>query len=422
MTYPVPSIPCLTTLKELSNTYALPIYLVGGALRDTLLQHPCRDFDLITPGDPTPIAQKLAKRQSGHWFWLDRQRLYSRVILKSDETTLQYDFAPFRADTLPDDLRLRDFTINAMACALDGLDQWVDPLAGKQDLENRLLRECSPQSFPDDPLRMLKGIRHCAQFELSVEDTTWRHCQKYAAQLSQVAGERIRQELALLFAQNSLLAALRLFHQSGLPQALGLPDMTLEPALPPIDHGYLSHVFPQAACRFDQGLCDEFTLKSMSNFCRYIGGLKADFYKIDELLAALKLSRKGTLLVAFFHRLLRTDSKILHQQETTDRMRLLWLEDLHAPLPEALLMLGVVERRAAMQSCWRRLYEQCDALLANGRVRPLVSGTRLKELCPDLPGQELGNVLRMLRLIELKGKIATAQQAEDYLIQWCESH
>nr|WP_320050839.1 hypothetical protein [uncultured Desulfuromonas sp.] len=422
MPFPAPSIAHLASLHHLSQTHALPIYVVGGALRDTLLQRPCHDIDLITPGDPTSIAQAFAQQQAGHWFWLDQKRLYSRVILKQRDTILQYDFAPFRAETLHDDLRLRDFTINAIACPLDDLSGWIDPFGGQADLENRLLRECSPQSFSDDPLRMLKGLRHCAQFELSVEEVTWQHCQQHAPQLARMAGERIRQELALLFAQASPQRAVHLFHQSGLAQAINLPDMEQELFLPHSDQEQRGRLFPQAATAYNYDLCDEFTLSSFAKLCHYISQLNLDSYKLHEVLSGLKMSRKATRLVTFFHHLQRVDATILHHQTTSDRVRLLWLEDLKAPLPDALLLLAVMERRAVMQTCWQRLYGLCDQLLVNGRVRPLVDGKRLKELFPDAQGKSLGKMLQRLRQAELKGKVDTPQQAENYLIRWCESH
>ena len=422
MPFPAPSIPHLTPLIHLSQTHALPIYVVGGALRDTLLQRPCHDIDLITPGDPTSIAQAFAKQQAGHWFRLDQQRLYSRVILKQRDTILQYDFAPFRAETLHDDLRLRDFTINAIACPLDDLSGWIDPFGGQADLKNHLLRECSPQSFPDDPLRMLKGMRHCAQLELSVEEVTWQHCQQHAPQLARVAGERIRQELALLLAQASPQRAVHWFHQSGLAQAINLPEIAQELFLPHSDQEQLRRIFPQAAKAYNQYLCDEFTLGSFAKLCHYISQLNIDIYKMDEVLSGLKMSRKATRLMSFFHHLQRVDAAILHHQATSDRVRLLWLENLNAPLPDALLLLAVMERRGVMQSCWQRLYALCDQLLINGCVRPLVEGKRLKELYPEASGKSLGKMLHRLRQAELKGKVSTPQQAENYLIQWCESH
>jgi len=422
MPFVAPSIPHLVPLLNLSQKNALPIYVVGGALRDTLLGRTCHDIDLITPGDPTAIAQAFSTHLSGHWFWLDQQRRYSRVIVKKDKTVLQYDFAPLRADTLNEDLRLRDFTINAIACPLDDLTRWIDPLAGQADLENRLLRECSAQSFPADPLRMLKGLRHCAQFDLAIEATTWQHCQMSAPQLAKVAGERIRQELALLFAQPSLRQVLTLFHQSGLSRSLGFPDGNQELSFLQTKQERLTHVFPQAAHSYNQPFCDEFTLASIAKFCFYFMQISIEHHNLLELLSSLKLSRKATRLIVFFHRLARTDSTLLFQQQTTDRMRLLWLEDLNALLPEALLVLGVMERRGAMQVVWHRLYERCDQDLINGRVRLLVSGKRLKELCPDCSGRRLGMLLKKLHTAELKGKVSTPQQAENYLIQWCESH
>lgn len=422
MSFRTPSIPHLATLQHLSQHHALPIYVVGGALRDALLGHACQDIDLITPGDPTPIAQAFSKQQSGHWFWLDQQRLYSRVIVNEGNTVLQYDFAPFRADTLDEDLRLRDFTINAIACSVDDLTQWVDPLSGQSDLENRLLRECSEQSFSDDPLRMLKGLRHCAQFGLSIDQTTWQHCQNEAPQLVHVAGERIRQELAVLLAQPSPQHALHLFHQSGLAQAVGFPELDNDRNFPSVDRARLRRFFPQAEKAFFHDLCDEFNFDSFVNLCHYFSMLTEDTSKLDELLSRVKMSRKGARLATFVHRFCRADTTMIHHQVTPDRVRLLWLEDLRAPLPEALLLLGVMERREVMLTCWQRLYALCDELLVNGRVRPLVSGARLQELCPDCSGQALGKLLKKLRQAELKGTVATLQQAENYLIQWCESH
>ena len=90
-------------------------YLVGGAIRDLLLGRPISDLDLISPGNPTELAKKFASLVGGHWFWLDQEHQQSRVVLKQNEPNTTFDFAPFRAPDLKNDLLDRDFTINAIA-------------------------------------------------------------------------------------------------------------------------------------------------------------------------------------------------------------------------------------------------------------------------------------------------------------------
>ncbi|MFO7982283.1 MAG: hypothetical protein R6V08_02420, partial [Desulfuromonadales bacterium] len=93
-------------------------YLVGGALRNVYLGLPVSDFDFTLADDPTDLAQKFAERLDGHWFSLDETRAQSRVVVKTESGPVFYDFAPWRAATIEEDLRLRDYTVNALALPL----------------------------------------------------------------------------------------------------------------------------------------------------------------------------------------------------------------------------------------------------------------------------------------------------------------
>jgi len=197
-------------------TAAGECYLVGGALRDWLLGRPIADLDLATPGDPTPMARGVASQLDGHWFWLDRERRQSRVLLGEGERCLSLDFAPFRAPTLAEDLAARDFTINAMALDLGRpliRENLIDLLGGYRDLRALSLRMAGPGAFSDDPLRVLRGIRHALELSLTIEAATLRGMQ--AAALDAVAVERVRQEVWQMFGAPESQRMVALLQESG---------------------------------------------------------------------------------------------------------------------------------------------------------------------------------------------------------------
>src|SRR5512140_71383 len=137
---------------------ALPgqqIYLVGGAVRDILLKRISPDLDFAVPAKGIPLARRAANVLDADFMVLDDERDTGRVIVTEPSGIRTYlDFATYRGSTLDEDLRARDFTMNAIAFNLQ--DQTlIDPLNGASDLRNRLIRACSPTSLRDDPVRIL---------------------------------------------------------------------------------------------------------------------------------------------------------------------------------------------------------------------------------------------------------------------------
>ena len=174
------------------------VYVVGGAVRDALIGVPVHDVDLIFPEDPTALAKSFAKTHGGHWFWLDEERNQSRVVFKNGEMYPVFDFALFRASSLDLDLLDRDFTINAIALCLSAdftTTPLIDPACGLEDLQNDLLRMVSKNAFTNDPLRMVKGVRHATALDLHIEENTLGCMQAQVTELYRVAPERIRQEV-----------------------------------------------------------------------------------------------------------------------------------------------------------------------------------------------------------------------------------
>ncbi len=208
------------------------LYLVGGAVRDALLGYPAHDIDLATPDDGLMVARRIANALGGAYYPVDHERRTGRALVETAAGPLVIDVSSFRGASLLEDLRGRDFTVNALAARLDNPDHLIDPLGGYADLfTHKLLRQCSPTSIADDPIRALRAVRHAMQFGLRIEPDTRAAARAAAPLLASEDGrlhqpERARDELFKLLEKTRPAAALRLL------SALGLLDVLLPPPLP----------------------------------------------------------------------------------------------------------------------------------------------------------------------------------------------
>jgi tRNA nucleotidyltransferase/poly(A) polymerase len=185
----------ISQLNELKPAGAR-VYLVGGAVRDILLQRTGKDFDLACSFDTRIIARALADRQKGDFYLLDAKRNTSRVILhESNGRRVFYDFARLQGSSIEDDLQTRDFTINAMALDLDAPDALIDPQGGARDLKDRILRACSPNSFADDPVRVIRAVRYAIGLDLTITPETLMGLKAAVPLVNQISRERNRDEL-----------------------------------------------------------------------------------------------------------------------------------------------------------------------------------------------------------------------------------
>ncbi len=221
------------------------IYEVGGAVRDRFLLHDqaIKDRDYLVTGvsydDLTRILKhhgrvdlvgrsfgviKFTQLRSGKPYTFDitlPRREHSTGIGHKD---FQVDYDPQLK--VEDDLSRRDFTINAMALALD-TDELIDPLNGRVDVDNRQLRMVYPDSFQDDPLRMLRAVQLSARFKLTIEPETYRAMRENSRLIATVSSERVAEELnKLLLLAPQPSEGFRLMQTTGLLKEI-LPELEI---------------------------------------------------------------------------------------------------------------------------------------------------------------------------------------------------
>jgi tRNA nucleotidyltransferase/poly(A) polymerase len=189
---------------------AVPLYLVGGAVRDALLGRPIHDLDFVTSGDSVALARRMANRFGGDIFVLDAERGVARVIVGTPEGQAYLDVTRFRGPDLLADLQARDFTINALAVDFRGdLAQLIDPLNGEEDLLAKQIVMCAPGALADDPLRALRAVRLSVQLAMRITPATLQAIRQHAPGLTAISRERLRDEFFRVLALERVTAALR---------------------------------------------------------------------------------------------------------------------------------------------------------------------------------------------------------------------
>ena len=201
------------------------IFLVGGVVRDLLLQRPIHDIDLVVDGNVRSLAKKVANSLDADFFMLDAERETARVLYAvPGGERLVIDFASFRGKTLEEDLYARDFTINGMALSLDHPDQLIDPLNGVQDLRNKMLRLCRSDALTKDALRVLRGVRFALDLDCRIVPETWNLMKDAAPELQAISSERKRDEIFRILGGRDVSSAFRLLDRVG-ALVLIFPDL-----------------------------------------------------------------------------------------------------------------------------------------------------------------------------------------------------
>ena len=217
-------------LKEINEGY-----LVGGSIRDLFTKN-CVfcDRDISIKGAEN-FARKIANKWDGTFIELDSENKIYRVVLPDKINFL--DISELQGNTIEEDLKRRDFTINAIAYDLAN-DKFVDVTGGLKDLENKVLRHIDDKNFEDDPLRILRAFRFYAVtgFKMTIElENALKKCLPLALN---PAKERINYEIMKLFGGDFASGALLKMDEFGLLEKI-FPCVTEMKKVPPNTHHHL---------------------------------------------------------------------------------------------------------------------------------------------------------------------------------------
>jgi len=240
-------------IEDYVRSLGLDAYLVGGAVRDELLGLASKDADFLVPGLDTEGLRRALEPHGRVEELVVAGRLVGARLHPGDGRIRKLapagiEFAPPRREestgpgrhdfvivadaslSVADDMRRRDFTVNAIARRLD-TGELVDPLGGRADLEARVLRTVSPQSFREDPLRIVRALRFVSQLGFEPDDALLEQMREEAESVRHVSGERVggglaadgMGELSKLLLGSRPAQALRLARDTGVLVAL-LPE------------------------------------------------------------------------------------------------------------------------------------------------------------------------------------------------------
>ncbi len=198
--------------SETARELGFGLYVVGGFVRDLLLNQPNLDLDLVVEGDAIKLAEQLEKkfggRVHGHtrfgtakWMLEDRETHLDFTSARTEFYEHPSALPEVERSSIKQDLRRRDFTINTLAICLDPdrYGQLLDPFGGESDLRDGVIRVLHHLSFVEDPTRILRAVRFEQRFGFRIEARTAELLNDALDMLNRVSGERIRHELRLIF-------------------------------------------------------------------------------------------------------------------------------------------------------------------------------------------------------------------------------
>jgi len=253
----------LAALAKISHLLAIQKkqgYIVGGFIRDWLSKRETNDIDIAVSGDAITIAQEVVGEIGGKFVLLDDVNNVARVVVIEDEqpgkisqnqelrgAEWHFDFSSFSGD-IKSDLARRDFTINAMALGLSQfvtastatkrssrksatplaekrpLLKLIDPFSGREDLRDKIVRRVSEQIFEADAARLLRAVRLAAELDFTIEPETESLIHRFSQAVTEVPGERVREELLRLLTLPRAAYYLRYLDKLGLLLAL-IPEL-----------------------------------------------------------------------------------------------------------------------------------------------------------------------------------------------------
>jgi len=230
--------PFLSRLSRLAKEKKAPLFLVGGYLRDLLLGTPGKDYDFVLPKDASLFIETIEGALRLRFFKVGKEEM-NTATYRIVKEGMSVDLTFLQGETIEEDLRRRDFTVNTVAFSLqDETFHWVE--GALEDFEQKLIHTVSKQSIDQDPLRMLRAIRYvCTLDGFAMADELREEISFKREMIASLPGERIKAELDQIFLSPQPATGMKSLYESGLLLTL-FPELRGLEALGQNEHHHLN--------------------------------------------------------------------------------------------------------------------------------------------------------------------------------------
>jgi len=419
------------------------LFLVGGSLRDQLLGREAKDLDIATDARPGEIRRRVSPWADAVWYAGEK---FGTVGIGKEG--LRVEITTFRADTydgvsrkprvsfgrdIMADLARRDFTINATARNLH-TGELLDPFHGERDLRRQLVRFVgeAPARIAEDPLRMLRAVRFCAQLGFELDPGAAAAIAQAAGELSRISRERIRDELDGIMLSAHPREGLRLMIElslarQALPEllVLHLPEPGRHHMKDVLDHTLdaVQFIAADKALRYAALLHDIAKPETYSHDETGVHFYRHEKIGSEGARAILTRLRQPAAFIEQVAKLVAEHLRIPYYSSEWGQsaVRRLMFE-LGDQLEDA-IALAEADVRASDPADYPEFQMRLQELRARtqevggaaelARMKPLLNGREVMALLGIEPGPRVGEVLRFLLDQQVEGKIRTRAEAEE---------
>ncbi len=408
-------------LAKRAQSQDIPLFVVGGIVRDMLLARatPDLDLDFVIEGSAIAFAEQLNKQHGGN---LKTYKTFGTVTWQIDEQVAQrlgnnfdnlpnyLDFAMARREEYPqpsalptvfpsdihDDLARRDFTITAVAIQLSPLDKmWrlLDYFEGLSDLKHKLIRVLHDKSFIDDPTRIFRAIRFSQRLKFQIEPHTNSLISDALPYLSQITGERIRHEIDLILEEDNPEKHILALQEIGALQAFH-SDFSVSPQLAKSLHN-IRWNHPKWVAN-NMGVP-----RTTIYWCGIAWELEPD--KIEAVCQRLLFSKEMSRILVDMGKLKQ------HQATLQQELRASQVVELLRPVHEiALLAFLQIMNDETLHQLIKKYWTHWR------HIQPTITGNTLKALGLP-PGPRYKTILDSIRIAWLDGEIQSPDDEQRYL-------
>lgn len=413
-------------------------YLVGGYLRDLLSGEISPDRDIAIKCDNlAKLTKKIADELNGSFVELDPVNEIYRVVFGDD----YIDFAKLLNNNLIDDIKRRDFTINAITYDINN-EKFVDITGGKKDFEEKIIRTYKISNLSDDPLRTLRAIRFQAKLGFRIDDEIINFIKENNSLILNVAPERIHQELIKTFEGKFLIDALFSMDETGLLDVI-FPFFKDIKKIPSNSHHHLDlfhHLIettgnirinkPElklAAFIHDLAKPDCWTIEKDTGRHRFIGHDELGAKKVVPFLKKLKFSNKEIEYISKMVQFHIYPSALMKDENVTERAIIRFIRKIGDDTLD-LLELARADRLSARGpavsdemievnlSNLEKLKEKYFEISPKLKEMPkLVDGNEIMQILNLKPSPKLKEIIDEIKELQLEGKINNKEDAINFL-------